>query len=126
MFVRLNEAAHPYIGHAELGIKLGFAIPFNVPAQNGGPDPTENETIADLEDTIIDAVAAATNGIHVLTLTAPEAKELVFYISEGSDIGSLHESLRAKSDTHDVQCMAVRDPEWESFREFSPQTEDGG
>ncbi len=124
LFVRLNQAAEPFMGHPELGIKLGFAIPFNAPPEGGVPSPDENEAVAELEDQIRDAVAGATKGIHVLTLTAPEVKELVFYIAEGADISSLHELLRSKCDSHEIQCMAVRDPGWQSFRQFLPSGDD--
>lgn len=125
LFVRLNQAAEPFIAHPHLGIKLGFAIPFNSPPEQGLPNPNENEMLAELEETICDGVYAAATGIHVLTLTAPEAKELVFYVADGADIGALHESLRAQSNTHDVQCLAVRDPDWESYREFLPSPNGG-
>ena len=120
LFVRLNQAAAPYVADPRLSVKLGFAIPFNSQPEGGVPNPDENGTLASLEDMIRDAVSAATTGIHALTLTAPDAKELVFYIAEGADIGTLHESLRAQSSTHDVQCRATREPEWDSYRGFLP------
>ncbi|MCD0462065.1 DUF695 domain-containing protein [Roseiconus lacunae] len=123
LFVRLNRSAEQLAGTPELGIKLGFAIPFNRPPQGGVPNADENQAIAPLEDQIIETVLEQATGIHVLTLTAPNVKELVFYIAEGADIQSMHERLRASSKTHDVQCMAVRDANWESFREFLPPTD---
>ena len=47
-------------------------------------------------------------------------KEFVFYIAPGLDITSLHEALRKEVPSHDLQCMAVEEPGWESFRGFVP------
>ncbi|WP_218933443.1 DUF695 domain-containing protein [Rubripirellula lacrimiformis] len=120
LLVSINEAAVPYVGNPKLGIKLGFAIPYNLPPDAGAPDPEENDDVSKLEDAICEIVAAQTTGIHVLTLTAPDAKELVFYVTEGVDVAQLHELARAKTDNYDVQCMAQRDPQWLSFQEFLP------
>lgn len=125
LLVRLNQTAQHLMAHPQLGIELKFAIPFNSPPQQGVPNPAENEILAELEDTIRNAVDAATTGVHVLTLTAPEVRELVFYIAEGADIGALHQSLQAQSDTHDLQCMAVRDADWATYRSFLPPSNDG-
>jgi hypothetical protein len=55
-----------------------------------------------------------------MTLTTGVMKEFVFYIPSGRDIAGLHSALRAEVPTHDVQCMAVKEPNWNSFREFTP------
>ncbi|MCC9603700.1 DUF695 domain-containing protein [Stieleria sp. JC731] len=121
LLVRLNESANQWAGHPDLGIKLGFAIPFKLPPKGGVPNADENESLGELEDKIIATVTSQATGIHVLALTAPTVKELIFYISEGADIGAIHEHLQSLSTTHDVQCMAVRDADWNSYYDFFPE-----
>ena len=125
LFVRINESARSVVGHADLGIKLGFAIPMQAAVGTNLPDPTENEALAELEDKIIETVANGAEGIHVLTLTNAAMKELIFYIKPGADIAAMHESLRGPDMSHDVQCQAVWDREWNAFLEFLPD-KDGG
>jgi hypothetical protein len=47
-------------------------------------------------------------------------KELVFYIPEGVDIKTLHESIGASVSTHEVQCMAVIENDWRTYRDMVP------
>ena len=122
LLVRLNETAKNYVAHPELGIKLGFAIPFNSEPVGGMPNPEENDVLNLFEDQVIETVASNAVGIHVLTLTAPHVKELVFYIAENADIGSMHEQLQATSASHEVQCMAVREPDWGTFLDYLPRS----
>lgn len=119
LFIRVNTSAQDWVGHAELPIKLGFAVPLTLPSIKGFPDPDENEDLHAVEDLIIREVEAATIGIHALVLTTGQMKEFVFYIPEGVDIESLHQSIRDSVSTHDVQCVAVRDPNWDSYRQFA-------
>ncbi|MCR9199660.1 MAG: DUF695 domain-containing protein [Planctomycetaceae bacterium] len=125
LFVRINESARSIVGHADLGIKLGFAMPMQAAIGTDLPDPEENEALAELEDKIIETVTYGAEGIHVLTLTNAAMKELVFYIKPGADIAAMHESLRGLDISHDVQCQAVWDREWNTFLQFLPDR-DGG
>lgn len=120
LFIRFNGTAKQWMGHADLPIKLGFAIPLNSPAEHGLPNPDENEALHAVEDIIIRNVEAATKAIHVLALTMGAMKEFVFYIPAGVDIKTIHKTIQQSVTTHDVQCMAVNEPEWDSFRQFSP------
>lgn len=120
MLIRRNQSAEALIGHPDLGIKLGFAIPFGVQTEGDFPDPEENAQVSDIEDQIMSAVAEATTGVHVLTLTDKICKELIFYIKPGADIATIHERLLADVTSHEVQCIAEHDPDWDLFRQFTP------
>lgn len=121
LFLRINESARELIGHPDYGIKLGFAVQMLNSQDANVPDPAENDSLAKLEDRIIEVVFEGAEGIHVLTLTNAAMKELVFYIKEGANIGEMHESLKEFDSTHDVQCQAVWDHDWAAFTEFLPQ-----
>lgn len=120
LLIRRNESAQALIGHPELGIKLGFAVPFTVETGSGLPDPDENARVSEIEDQIIEAVAAGATGVHVLTLTDSTCKELIFYIQAGADIAAIHEKLMAEVTSHEVQCIAEHDSDWDLYREFMP------
>jgi hypothetical protein len=120
ILVRFNEAGRELAGHPELSIKLGFAVPLNRPNEGGLPDPDENSELATIEDLIAQRVLTGAIGLHAMTLTTGVMKEFVFYIPPGRDIAALHSALREEVVTHDVQCMAIKEPNWDSFREFTP------
>ena len=120
LLVRYNQTAGDWAGHPELPVKLGFAIPLNRPNRGGLPDPEENAELGAIEDLISREVFSATRGIHALTLTDGAMKELVFYVVPGTDVAKLHETIRSKVSSHDVQCMAVVEREWDSYRALVP------
>lgn len=120
LVVRCNETAGEWAGHAELPVKLGFAIPLNRPNPGGLPNPAENAELGEVEDLIARLVPAAAVGVHALTLTTGETKELVFYIAPGADIAKLHDDIREQVASHDVQCLAVEDRKWRTYRAFAP------
>jgi hypothetical protein len=120
LIVRFNTDAKEWVGHPGLPIKLGFAIPLNRPNEGGLPEPAENEQLGEVEDLIYRAVGAATKAVPALVLTNGVMKELVFYIPEGVDIKTLHESIAASVSTHEVQCIAVVENDWRTYRAMSP------
>ncbi len=120
LIVRFSESAKEWCAHPGLPIKLGFAVPLNSPDEGGLPTPDENEQLDAIEDTIRTRVAATTNGVHALVLTMGTMKEFVFYIPRGVDIGTLHRAIQAAVSTHQVQCMAVSEPTWGSYKAFGP------
>lgn len=120
VLVRFNETASEWAGHPDLPIKLGFAVPLNRPNEGGLPDPAENEELLAIEDVIVRQVSSTAVGVHALTLTTGVMKEWVFYVAPGADIAKLHRDVRSQVASHDVQCMAVEERKWESYRAFVP------
>lgn len=118
LVVRCNQTARTWAGHADFPIRLGFAIPFNHPNERELPSPEENAQLAPIEDLIADNVAAAIAGVHTLTLTSGVMKEMVFYIAPGADIAKLHQGIQAQVSSHQVQCIAEDDPQWEVYRAY--------
>jgi len=121
LIIRYNESARNWIGHSELPIKLGFAIPLNSPNEGGLPYPDENEQLNEIEDIVVREIASRSYGLHALALTTGVMKEFVFYIPRNVDIKAIHESIQATVDTHQVQCMAEMEPKWESYTQYAPQ-----
>ena len=121
LLVRFSETAGKWQGHPELPIKLGFAMPLNEPDPGGLPTPVENIELNDVEDVICREVEAAATGLHAMTLTTGTMKEVVFYIRPGADIAAIHAAVREQVATHEVQCMAVMEPEWDSWQAFTPE-----
>lgn len=119
MIVRYNVSAREWMEHPKLNVKLGFAIPLNQPNPGGLPNPDENLQLQQIEDRILEELAAHATGIQALAITNGEMKEFIFYISEGADIASIHETLQTEITSHDVQCMAVREPAWDTYRDFA-------
>lgn len=120
LIIRYNQSANEWVGHTDLPIKLGFAVPLNNPHENGLPDPDENELLSDIEDVIVREVGSRSRGLYVLALTIGGMKEFVFYIPRNVDIKAIHESIMALVESHEVQCIATIESRWDSYAEFVP------
>ncbi len=119
LIVRSNDAARELAGHPALPIKLGFAVPLNRPNEGGLPDGEEHQQLTAVEDLIAAQVLASGPGVHALTLTTGVMQEVIFYVTPDRDFAGLHARVTEAVSSHTVQCLAVEDPEWESFLEFT-------
>ena len=120
LIVRFNSSAKEWLGHKALAIKLGFAVPLNAPNEGGLPDPDENPQLNDVEDVIVREVEAGATGILALVLTTGTMREFVFYITAGADIGAIHAAIQEGVSTHEVQCIGITDPKWDTYTEYAP------
>lgn len=118
MLVRLNTSAKQWIGHPTLPIRLGFALPLNRPYPGGLIDGEENRVLSEVEDIIVAHVTASGPAIEVLAITTGTYKEFMFHIGNGEAIAGIHQALQAEITSHEVQCVGIHDPEWETYRSF--------
>jgi hypothetical protein len=116
--VRANIHLRPFVGHTDLTVKIGFAVPLNSPNEGGLPDPAENEILDEVEDRIATEVTRTGQSVQALAITTGTFKEFVFYARPGLDIKALHEKLMSEITTHEVQCYAEMDPDWATYKEF--------
>jgi len=123
LIVRYSVTAQNWLKHPMLPVKLGFAIPLNYPNKGGLPHPEENRELDLAEGIICQEVLSRFNGIYTLALTTGKMKEFVFYIPFENNINSkvseIHKIVDKEVKTHEVQCMAKKDPEWTSYIEFT-------
>jgi len=61
---------------------------------------------------------AGTVGLHAMTLTTGVMKECAFHSAPGLDIAVVRASMGDEVPTHDAECVAAEEPDWESFRSF--------
>jgi hypothetical protein len=54
-------------------------------------------------------------------LTTGVMREFVFYIAPDADIAAIHQAVRSRVSSHDVQCMAVTEPAWEAYLQFASE-----
>jgi hypothetical protein len=116
--VRFNTSVKSREYQNKFPIKVGFAIPFNTVTIKGLPESEEVEQLNHIEDQIISLIKNA--GVQALSLTTGGIREFIFYVQSGTDIGSIHQKLLNDIKTHEVQCMAVKDPNWDTYDEYTP------
>ncbi len=118
ILVSINDTANKWVGHPEMNLKLGFAIPLNNPTPGGLGAPEESEALRDIEDTICMAVKKRCIGMHVLRISDGTMREFVFYIVQGPDLKQMHVDIQDMIKTHEVQCIGQIEKKWESYVYF--------
>lgn len=119
MLIRINTSAQNWAQHPLLNIRVGFAVPLNQPNPGGLPDASENLVLNQLEDVISGYMSASGPAIHALSITTGTFKEFVFYMQNSDAIPGIHQTLQTEITSHDVQCMAEHDPEWDVYKSFT-------
>jgi Family of unknown function (DUF695) len=116
LIVRANVGARHLAGHKRFGIKVGVAIPLNVPQDDGMPSNEEAEQLNTVEDQL---VAGLDGHAHlVLVLTTAGMREFVAYTGDGGWLPAFDQDLQTAVTTHEVQIDARTDPQWAAYRAF--------
>ncbi len=117
-FIRFNSSVTSKKLQKSLPIKVGFAIHLQNPSDEGLPQPEELQELDAIEDRIISLINGL--GVQVLSLTTGGIREFICYVKQGSDIAAIHTDLLENITTHKVQCMAVNEPDWGTYYEYTP------
>jgi len=117
MLVRVNTTVKQYAGHRDMPIRLGIAIPFAAPREDGLPNEAESAQLSDIEDRLHRALGSS--GRLVVILTTSGMREFVSYVGSREVAESVAQSLRAATSTHEVQFYAEADPTWELYLQFA-------
>jgi hypothetical protein len=119
LIIRINDSLKSFIGKTDHTLKIGFAIPLNHPNPGGMPLPEENQEINLIEDEIVEALKRQGSVVQALTITSGTFKEFVFYTKLDMDVKSVHENLQASISSHEVQCVAQIENNWETYKDFT-------
>lgn len=119
-FIRFNTTAKDLCYKDAFPIRVGFAIPLRASSGLGLPEDDETDELRVIEHLICDLVYKKSSGILVLVLTNDGVREYIFYVEPNTDIKTIHEHLLSNVKTHEVQCMAVKDPDWDIYNEYTP------
>jgi hypothetical protein len=116
MFARFNPGFRAASDRGEYGIQVGVAIPLNAPNEHGLPAPPELEQLDQIEDEVVEK--ARDRAVLVGVFTTSSMREFVLYTRTSDWVESFHHELEVAVPTHEVQCMAQRDPDWNVYRTF--------
>ena len=119
MIVRRNDTVVPYAGHRELPFRLGVAIPFVRPDENGFPDAEETGDLDQIEDALVDNLQEEQTGVLALVITTGGMREFVCYMRSTEDGDTAVQAAAAAGEEHEIQYYVEEDPEWELYSQFT-------
>lgn len=118
LLLRSNSSAAPLIGHPEFGLRVGIAVPFNEPTENGLPSPEESEQLFAIEDLLTSHLEANQQAILVLVITTGNMREFIFYAGDKETIDSSLTKACSNIPSHEIQCYIESDPQWDLYQEY--------
>ena len=119
IIVRINVNLRPFVGKSDHVLKIGIAIPLNSPRLGEMPDPEENKIISIIEDKVLDTLKAKGSAVQALAITTGTFKEFVYYAKPEIDVASFHQELKSGINSHDVQCIASIEKQWETYMQWA-------
>lgn len=124
MIIRMNRGYEAVMGHPDYGYQIGIAVPLNQPNEHGLNEAEEGQELGAIEDALCNALESDKLALFVFSQTSSGVKEWVFYTGDPEAAVARIAGLRQQLTTHDVQVMVQDDPEWETYRNFNPYTQD--
>ena len=113
---RFDHDARPLAGSPEYPIQVGVAVPLLEPGLDGLPQEHELPALDEIEKVIVGI--AETDAVLVGVISTAGVREFVLYTGDGEWLEAYHNALSAAIESHEVQMMARRDPEWTIYRAF--------
>jgi hypothetical protein len=119
MLVRRNESVEQFAGHHELPFRLGLAVPFLEPDENGFPSPDETGDLDDIEDGLVAYLQDEQVGVLTMVITTAGMREFVSYIRSAEVGEAAVQAAAAAGNDHEIQYYVEEDPEWELYSQFA-------
>jgi uncharacterized protein DUF695 len=116
MFARFNTGYRDASDREQYAVQVAVVIPFNEPNEHGMPQQSELEQLDQIEDLVDEKSRDRAVFVGVFTTTA--IRQFMLYTEASDWVASFHQELQAAVTTHEVECMAVRDPDWNHYRTF--------
>jgi len=116
MFIRRAEWAKRIRGHADYPIRLGISTPL-CPGENDWTN-IDMGVANQFEEVANSTVAIDMDVLHVLVITSPEFKELVYYAKDAGEAERRAQDLNARLPDLEVTHYTEPDPDWLVYRNW--------
>ena len=116
LHARFDHDAAPLAGSPQYEIQVGLAVPLLDPGANGLPLDEELPALDDIERVVVET--AGDRAVLVGVISTSGVREFVLYTGDGQWLEEFQGAVSAAVETHEIQMMARRDPEWQIYRAF--------
>ena len=116
LHARFDHDAARLSGRPEYEIQVGLAVPLLDPGPDGLPLEAELPALDAIERVIVEE--AGDRAVLVGVISTGGVREFVLYTGDGQWLEEFQGAVSAAVETHEIQMMARRDPEWLVYRAF--------
>jgi uncharacterized protein DUF695 len=116
LHARFDHDAAPLAGRPEYEIQVGLAVPLLDPGPDGLPLDDELPALDAIERVVVEH--AGDRAVLVGVISTGGVREFVLYTGDGQWLEEFQGAVSAAVETHEIQMMARRDPEWLVYRAF--------
>lgn len=117
---RFDHGLKAVLAHPSFRTRIGIAVPFTHPTENGLPGQEEIDQLSELEDAIRIRLREGNESLFAGVITTGGMREFVFYTSSEAGAVARIESLRRETTHHEIQHVLNDDPDWQVFKTFAP------
>jgi hypothetical protein len=119
MIIRANEGLRGCTGHPEYPYRVGIAVPFVAPDDEGLPSSDEIPQLDSVEDTIFGVLSTENESLLAVVITTCGMREFVLYTGAPEQVKVKFEKLKGMIETHRLQMIIEVDKSWNVYKEFS-------
>ena len=114
LIVRLNTGVGSLVAHKKYPFRIGIAIPFNSPQENGLPNKDELQRFERIEDTIFNRFQVDETAVLCAILTTNGMREFILY-SQIDDISTMLEDVSSHFSEYNFQRNVEQDADWQEY-----------
>jgi len=119
MLILSNDVLRKCIAHPEYPYRVGIAVPFVTPDDNGLPSDGELQQLEAIEDTLSEVLSADNESLLAIVITTCGMREFVLYTGAPEQVKVKFEKLKGMIETHRLQMIVEGDKSWKVYKEFS-------
>jgi len=116
LHARFDHDARPLVGLRAYEIQVGLAVPLLDPGPDGLPSEEELPALDAIERVVVEE--AGDRAVLVGVISTGGVREFVLYTGDGQWLEEFQAAVSGAVETHEIQMMARRDPEWLVYRAF--------
>jgi hypothetical protein len=116
LHARFDHDAALLAGRPEYEIQVGLAVPLLDPGPDGLPLDDELPALDAIERVVVEQ--AGDRAVLVGVISTGGVREFVLCTGDGQWLEEFQGAVSAAVETHEIQMMARRDPEWLVYRAF--------
>ena len=116
LHARFDHDARSFVGLPAYEIQVGLAVPLLEPGPDGLPLEHELPALDEIERVVVEE--ARDRAVLVGVISTGGVREFVLYTGDGQWLEEFQGAVSAAVETHEIQMMARRDPEWLVYRAF--------